>query len=272
MEQKKLQEIERIRSTLCERLDADEKWVTIKGTHVLIDKEGNLQGEVGKKISSSSKKSGNKTAGSASKKSGNNTAGSASKKVKLLADKLDHARDVEALNDYISAVIEQDDPDAEYPEDPTDYHNQKTVTCKTPEDKKKLIGGWLDKAIKKNGKELLALSAEAEDTDEFDWEIKWRKECDAYYKGLKKQLGDESSGTSKKKAAETKPKRMTAAQKKGSGKGGRKSSLGPLSWQNSNEESGHLVPKNQVSRNRYLTGGRKSSLEENIYNHAQRIK
>ncbi len=40
----------------------EDRWVTIKGTHVLIDKEGTPQGEVGKKIRATLKKSKNKNA------------------------------------------------------------------------------------------------------------------------------------------------------------------------------------------------------------------
>lgn len=40
------------------RKDADnEEWITINGAHIMVDKNGNLQGEVGTKISSSGSKS-----------------------------------------------------------------------------------------------------------------------------------------------------------------------------------------------------------------------
>ncbi len=47
--------IARIRKDHRTRMDAEEKWITVNGTHVKVDKEGELSGAVGKKISSTSK-------------------------------------------------------------------------------------------------------------------------------------------------------------------------------------------------------------------------
>lgn len=190
--------VSNIRRAVAMRMD--DEWVTIKGTHVLIDENGTAKsggGLIGKSFSkakstSSAKGTGEKGAKGAKENrggGGKKAAGkqSAAKQVGGLAKKLDHTMDVEALNDYISALIEQDDPDIEYPEDPTDYKNEKTVKCKTPEDKKKLIGKWLDAAISNTERSVRGLKEGG--AADSHWEVQWKKECVSYYKGLKKTLG-----------------------------------------------------------------------------------
>ena len=48
--------LESIRKRFSRRMDADEKWITINGAHVMVDDGGNLKGKVGKKIQASQKK------------------------------------------------------------------------------------------------------------------------------------------------------------------------------------------------------------------------
>lgn len=56
MNKSQYRQIENIRKRLRMRMDADEKWITINGTHVMVGENGELQGSVGKKISDQSKK------------------------------------------------------------------------------------------------------------------------------------------------------------------------------------------------------------------------
>lgn len=64
--------LEKIRADHKSRMD--EGWITINGTHVMVDKEGNLSGKIGEKISGTSK---GKTSSSGGK---NSSSGSSDKK------------------------------------------------------------------------------------------------------------------------------------------------------------------------------------------------
>ncbi len=78
-----MKKVEEIRKRLAQRrIDAEGGWITINGTHVLTDKDGNLTGSVGDKISSSSKGSSN--SGNSSKGKGNKISSSDCKKLNEL--------------------------------------------------------------------------------------------------------------------------------------------------------------------------------------------
>lgn len=57
----------------------DDGWITINGTHVMVDKDGNLQGEVGKKISGTSKRK-SQSSGSSNKPSASGSSSTSSSK------------------------------------------------------------------------------------------------------------------------------------------------------------------------------------------------
>lgn len=176
MKKSTMNDIDRIRRDHAERVSDRSRlddWITINGTHVET-KDGSLQGAVGAKISSTSKGGG--------KSGGSGTA----KRLASVGKKLDHSRDVEAVNDYIDAVISQNDPAAEYPEDPSDYNNENTVTCKNDEEKRELIDKWLGKAISDNNAAIKGLKDKG--ADDSHSEVEWRNKCGEYYKNLRKEL------------------------------------------------------------------------------------